>query len=36
MKNCYLNVVLNFGVELCVLQKKNENTLLINRSKEEK
>jgi hypothetical protein len=38
MKNSYLNGMLNFGIELCVIQKKtkkNQNKLLINQRKEE-
>ena len=33
MKNSYLNGVLNFKVELGVIQKKNENELLKNLKK---
>ena len=35
MKNSYLNDVLNFGLELGVIQKKNKNRLLKNLKKEE-
>jgi hypothetical protein len=38
MKKSYLNGMLNFEIELCVIQKnkKNQNKLLINQRKEEK